>query len=221
MTTRLQSPDDGSGLGLAARSGAGLPYRAQRGLSMIEIAVVLVIIAVLVAAVGPGIAQQLRNAQIRNAAESIQLGLLRARSEAISRNQNVRFSLVSDLTGSCAVVSNAGSWVVSLSDPGGQCDSDASLTVEPRIVLKHDARDGNAAAAVSGQQSDFSTAATSVVFTPLGRTDGAADGLRRVALSSAVAPTESRNYRVDISTFGGVRVCEPAVTTADDPRRCP
>lgn len=193
--------------------------RAQRGLSLIELAVVLVIIALLMVAVAPEISQQLRNARIRNAAEAVQQGLLRARAEAISRNQTVRFSLVSNMTDSCTLAATGTSWIVSLSDPAGQCDAELSMTVEPRIIARSDGVGANEGTAVVAYRSD-SSAANTVLFNAFGRTNGAADRITRVDLTSATTPNDFRRYRIEISEAGGVRICEPAVTSTNDPRRC-
>jgi type IV fimbrial biogenesis protein FimT len=194
--------------------------RRQRGLSMIEVVVVVAIVGILALVVSPEISTQLRNARIRNAADAMQAGLLRARAEAISRNQNVRFSLVSDLSGSCSLSAAAGSWVVSLNDPDGKCDTTPDPTVDPGILAVHTARDGNAGAVIAAMRSDGTTAATSVTFNPFGRVINV-NQMARIVVTNASSPADYRSYRVDISTVGSVRMCDVRVSTAsDDPRRC-
>ena len=192
----------------------------QRGMSMIELLTVMTILGIVIVAVASGIGAQLRNAQIRNAADAMMAGVERARAEAIRRNERVRFSLVSDLGGACVLSSTAGSWVVSLDDPTDNCDSPAGETTFPRTIAVHNAADGNAAAQVLATRADGATAATSITFNAFGRPiDG--NQLGRMVFSSPVSPAENRSYRVQISPAGGVRMCDLQVSqSSDDPRRC-
>ncbi|MBL8303767.1 MAG: GspH/FimT family protein [Ideonella sp.] len=193
----------------------------QRGISMIEVIVVVSIVGILAVAVAPEISIQLRNSRVRNVAESMQNGLQRARAEAIARNQNVRFTLVSNLTDSCVASSSAASWVVSLDDPAGLCDIAPDPTVEPRTVTLQEARDGGTGATVSATQgSPFTTAASSITFNPFGRPINTTQ-MARVVVDSAVTPSQHRSYRIDISPVGSVRMCDRRVTATDDPRYCP
>ena len=195
-------------------------FRQVLGVSMIEIMIVIAIVAVLAVFVGPDISVQLRNAQIRNAAEAMQAGLQKARAEAITKNTEVRFSLVTDLTTNCVLSSTAGSWIVSLDDPNSKCDTTPSPTVDPRIIAVHYARDGNTLANVVATQSDKTTAANGVVFNPFGRPLNATQ-LSRIVLNSATNTPAYREYRIDVSNAGSVRMCDARVSTAsDDPRRC-
>lgn len=191
---------------------------------MIEVVVVVAILGIVAVAVTPEISLQLRNSQIRNAAEAMTSGLNRARAEAISRNQNVRFTLVNDLSTDCAASATAGSWVVSLDDPAGKCDSAPSNDTEPRIVTVHTARDGNADARVSATVQGTAvttTAANSVIFNSFGRPVNASQ-LGQIVLDIATATSSHRSYRVVVSATGSVRMCDiGVVTSSDDPRRCP
>ena len=62
------------------------------------------------------------------------------------------------------------------------------------------------------------TASRAVTFTPTGFVDNSVVRLSQIDLSSSVANTDTR--RIDIFGGGLIRVCDPAVTTAGDPRRC-
>lgn len=188
---------------------------------MIEVLTVMSIIGILLVAVAPEISTQLRNAQIRNAADSMIAGLQRARTEAIRRNQDVRFTLVSDLSDGCVLSNTAGSWIVSLDDPVGNCATPASEATAPRILEVHTTADGNPIAKIVATQSDGATAAGAITFNAFGRPIDATQ-LGRILMSSPSNPGEYRTYRVDISPIGGVRMCDTKVSpTSDDPRRCP
>ena len=114
---------------------------APRGVTLIELAVVVALVALLLLAIIPSASTWIRNIQIRNVATSLQTGLQKARAEAMRRNTNVRFSLVrlSDsavMDDSCVVDDDGSSWVVSLDDPGGKCGTVVDETTAPRILDK-------------------------------------------------------------------------------------
>ncbi len=190
----------------------------QKGMSMVELLTVMTILGILIVAVAPSISAQLRAAQVRNAADAMMSGIQRARTEAIRRNERVQFSLVSDLTDNCALSATAGSWVVSLDNPVGNCDTPAADDTSPRIIAVHSATDGNVTAQISATQSNYTTAAPTIIFNAFGRPIDT-NQMARMVFSSSVNPTENRTYRVEISPTGGVRMCDTQVTS-DDPRRC-
>jgi type IV fimbrial biogenesis protein FimT len=57
-----------------------------------------------------------------------------------------------------------------------------------------------------------------VTFTATGFVDGSGIRMSQIDLASSTANTETR--RIDIFGGGLIRVCDPAVTAAGDPRRC-
>jgi len=57
-----------------------------------------------------------------------------------------------------------------------------------------------------------------VAFTPTGMVDTSGARLTRVTLAGSTAQTDSR--QIDVFGGGLIRVCDPAVGTAGDPRRC-
>lgn len=62
------------------------------------------------------------------------------------------------------------------------------------------------------------TTSRAVTFTATGFVDTSGVRLSQINLSTSVANTDTR--RIDIFGGGLIRVCDPAVTTAGDPRRC-
>lgn len=198
--------------------------RAQHGLTLIEVAVTLTVLALLLAAVAPGVSSWMRNLRIRNAAESIQNGLQRARIEAVRRNENVMFALVtasapSVLDNSCALSANAGSWVISLDSPATRCGAALSDTTGPRMIEKFAAGGATLGVSVTALQSDGTTAASSVTFDGFGRVASTAT-LARVDLDNPVPGNDFRPLRVLVTNAGSVRMCEPRVTDTSDPRGC-
>ena len=188
------------------------------GFNLIELMITLAVIGI-VAMVGlPNLSAWIQNTQIKTAAEGIQSGLQLARAEALRRNVNVRFSLVTSLSSACALSASASNWVVSLADPSGACDVAPSDTAAPRIIQKKDSSEGARNAAVAA------TPAGDVTFNGLGRMLGA--GANQVDITSTVgglcqaAGGPMRCLRITVSTGGQVRMCDPAVTDNTDPRFC-
>lgn len=197
--------------------------RTSRGMTLIELMVTLAIAAVLMFTVVPDIASWLRNIQIRNAAESIQTGLQRARNEAVRRNAPVQFSLVAlgtptTMDNSCALSAVAGSWVVSLRNPAGKCGMAASDTVDPMLIDAHPIADGGRSTAITATQAD-GTAASSIVFDAFGRATSAGS-IVRIDVSHATATTGVRPLSIRLTTGGSVRMCDPNVSSTTDPRHC-
>jgi len=199
---------------------------------MIEIAVTMTVMILLLLAAFPSMTDWLRNTRVRNAAESVQTGLQRARTEAVRRNQNVTFWLVAgsderNVDNSCALSSASGSWVISLNNPAGNCAAAPSLTDDPMIVETHAAGDGAAGVTVAATAAD-SSAASCVRFNGFGQVVDAstlpADNCRPPTQLTTVdlthASSGARRLRVMVSAGGGVRMCDRDVASTD-PRACP
>jgi type IV fimbrial biogenesis protein FimT len=166
----------------------------QSGFTLIELLVTVAVLGILTSFALPSLQTWTINSQIRNAAESVANGLQRARSEAVSRNTNVAFSLTSPPNSSWSVysitpasgidartfsegskavtiaVTPAGSTTVTFNSFGG------ALTANPGTVVP-----------VTG------TAVPAVPFTVLDFT----------------APGGNRNLRVTIPLGGIARMCDP------------
>lgn len=196
---------------------------AQRGVTLIELAVVLALVALLLMAVVPNASAWIRNTQIRNVATSLQNGLQRARAEAMRRNTNVRFSLVhlSDsavMDNSCALSGDGVSWVVSIDDPTGQCAAAVSEDTAPRILDKHASGGGGKWVVVQAQDATGDEA-MSVVFNGFGRAADAT-GISTLDIDNNSPGDDYRALRIVVGTGGTIRMCEPKVTANSDPRRC-
>lgn len=186
--------------------------KTQRGFSMIEIVVTIAIMGILMAAAMPSVGDWIRNSRVRNTAESIQNGLQAARMEAVRLNRPVTFSLVSNLTSSCAPSSSNGSWVVSQEAPTNHCHDEPSTTVTPMVVAKGSVADGGGATVSATNAAG--TAATSITFNGFGQIANAstATAIRRIAVTSADGTSYVR--RVEVSLGGIGRLCDPLIDTS-------
>lgn len=206
------------------RSGRAQSRTSAAGFTLIEIAITLTVFGVLLAIIAPYGGAWMANMQIRATAESIQAGLHKARMEAVRRNQPVRFSLVTTtnaavMDNSCALSATAASWVVSVNDPAGKCGNALSDTADPMLVETYAAGVHANRITVAARQTDGVTAANTVVFDGFGRIAGAAP-LAMININNVVTGDDFRPLRIVVADGGGIRLCDPRVAEATDPRRC-
>jgi type IV fimbrial biogenesis protein FimT len=194
----------------------------QAGMTLIELMIGIVLLAILLALGAPTFFRWTQNSQIRNAAEAVQNGLTLARAEAVRRNTTVRFQLV---TAACALSPTGTNWVVSLDDPANpanHCADAPSDTTAPRIIQARSAAEGSRNAAVNGNVSlvtfngmgQASVAATINVTNPSG-------GNCRLDPNTNVSDINGpmRCMSVTVATGGQIRMCDPA-RAAGDPQGC-
>ena len=200
----------------------------QRGFSIIELAVTLVVLGILITSALPNISSWLRNTKLRTQTESLLAGLQQARNEAVRNNRAVTFWMVNlptanSMNNSCTVSATGTSWVVNIgtATPEGLCGTGPSTTVAPLIVTSRVGADGSAGVTVSGAKSDGTTAASNVTFDGFGRAPvTSTSSLQVIDVKFATANSGDRPLRIEISTSGLTRMCDVSVTTAGDPRAC-
>lgn len=197
----------------------------QRGVTIIELMIGLAIVAIVLFVGVPAFTIFLQNQQIKNAAQTVMIGLNAARAESIRRNGAVRFQFVSNLTAGCALATNSLAWVVSLADPAGNCEATAGdMGSAAQITEKRSATEGTRNVTIA------TTGGTTATFTGLGRLAGA--GITQINFSNSTGVCEHidlvngtmRCLRVMISTGGEARMCDPRVAApvppAIEPRAC-
>lgn len=197
----------------------------QRGFTLLEAMVVVAIMAVLAMVAAPGLGVWMDNLRIRGASDALQQGIQTAKAEAIRRNQNVTFWLVSNnisnqLDNSCELSSTSGSWVVSVDSPAKLCATAPSATGAPRVVARRAVGDTGGAISVEALQNDADTPATSITFNSFGRVVNPGTAIASIDLTGPQEETTYKNLRIQITGAGQVRLCEPAITTTGDPRKC-
>lgn len=197
----------------------------QRGVSLIETMIGLVIVSLMLAVGAPSVSAFMQNTHIRNAAEAVQNGLSLARMEAVHRNTNVRF-----------VLGAGGAWTVgcvtTVADLDGDGVVDCPATIQARTAAEGSA---NATVALSEVVASTNAAAASPVITTeisfngMGRVRTLPAGNNAVVNISnptggtcAAAGGAMRCLRVVVSTGGQVRMCDPKLTASNpsDPQAC-
>ncbi|MEW5862284.1 MAG: GspH/FimT family pseudopilin [Pseudomonadota bacterium] len=197
-----------------------LKRAGARGVTLIELAIGLAILAILVTLALPNFSVFLHNTQIKNAAETTLSGLTLARNEAVRRNASVRFQLMSDLTNACAPSATALNWVVSTGDATGLCATAPGVD-PPGIIQSKAAAEGSRNVTVDAGGNAV------LIFNALGRVTNVAGGVK-IDLRNPTGgtcehedPTNGtmRCLRIEVSTGGAAKICDPKVA-ATDTRAC-
>lgn len=194
--------------------------RRQRGLTLLEMMVGIVIMALLLAMGVPSYASWIRNTHNRTAAESILNGLQMARNEAVRRNTLVRF----DLTDSNGTVA----WTVGCVNASTAC---------PAVIQSRPATEGSDQARVGVSKdaiplptpsNHFDAAlaagnelAAGVTFNGIGRipTDNVGNDFTRADITN-VNSASARRYVVLVGVGGQIRMCDPKQPLSTNPQGC-
>jgi len=194
--------------------------RRQQGVTLIELMVGVAILAGLLAMGVPAFTGWIQDTQNRTAAESILNGLQTARAEAVRRNTVVRFSLT-DSDGKV-------SWTVGCPTATATC---------PATIQSRSAAESGTLAKVTVSAAAIPVPAPAGYFTALISSAGELpaevnfDGLGRVftppagtlfnrADVTSTANANARRYVVVVSSGGQIRMCDPKMSFATDPRGC-
>jgi type IV fimbrial biogenesis protein FimT len=176
----------------------------SHGFSLVELMIGMVIMAILMAVAVPSFQAWLLNVQIRNAAENIQLGLQRARAEAVARNTDVSFVLAP------VAAQDQVSWTVQLPGGGGGPNG------EP--FDKNVASEGSK----SVLRAVLPVGATTVTFNNSGGLVVPGVNIASVALDVdpvLLPAAQSQDLVVTVSTLGTIRMCDPNVVSPNS-RAC-
>lgn len=166
------------------------------GFSLIELLITLVIFSIAMSYGIAGYRTWTQNTQIRNAAESIQNGMMRARAEAVKRNSNVVFVLGTNTSWTVAVV--GGAQVDSRNANEGS--RNVSATVTP----------------LGATTVTYSNFGQVVANAPVGGVVPAT--IDHIDLS--IAGATARDLRITVNSPGGnTRMCDPNLA-AGSPQAC-
>ncbi|WP_295447605.1 GspH/FimT family pseudopilin [uncultured Thiodictyon sp.] len=201
----------------------------RRGFTLIELVVGMAILSVLLVMGLRSFMDWIQNGRIRTATESLQNGLQLTRAEAVRRNTTVRFQLTDTLTAACALAVAGPNWVVSVNPAAGACaatPADPPLPPNvadannPYIVQTRPAAEGTGTSVIAATQAEID-------FNGLGRVTNMLAGRSTVQIDISNATGTClaaggtwRCLRIVVSAAGQMRLCDPAVTAASDPRKC-
>src|SRR4051812_18905882 len=176
--------------------------RRQRGVTIIELVIGLVVVSVLLALGIPSFKSWMINSQIRNASEAVLNGVQLARANAIQRNRLIVFDLKAGAT--------PPTWSVYL-------EGDANNPIQSWSADEGAKNTVLAAAAGGG---------TVVTFNGLGQrvanNGGSAMVTQIDVTSSASSAAEIRSLSVVVGASGGIKMCDPdpVLVAHGDPRAC-
>lgn len=231
---------------MLTRHRIALRQKTGRGFSLIELMIALAIMGLLIALGVPAFGNWIRDIKVRSAAESFTATLQQARAEAIRSNTTVFYQLTDSLTSSCGISPSGTNWVISLCPAAGKCDQGVNRSAQRKdykcdaaaadgtqlpLILAKSRLEGNEVAQIASTSANWQG---SLCFSGLGRVNPSAtlcSGTNNFTASSfkITNGTDSdcidqggkvRCMRVDISVGGEIRLCDPAVTDAKDPRKC-
>lgn len=195
------------------------------GFTLIELMIAVAIAAILLTFALPSYFQWIQNAQVRTAAETTLSGIQLARVEALKRNTNVRFQLMSTLDASCVPSSTGTNWVVSVKDATGLCHITDPATDPPLLIQAKAGRDGSKNVRLSATQGG--AALTTITFSGLGIVTPAMVGSGIVITidnptggTCVDAGGTVRCQQIQVTSSGQARMCDPAVTDTNDSRHC-
>ena len=173
----------------------------QAGFTIIEVMVVVAVLAIVLSIALPNLRVMIANTQIRSVAESVRNGFQVARTEAVKRNESVRFTLNANSSWQLGCVT-----VVADLNGDGQADC-------PAVITQKGVREGggNAVTIVGAGQA---------IFTSLGTLAAIAGQLTQVDITSTNTAIGTRPLRITLGVGGNARMCDPSITTAGDARAC-
>ncbi|HSC62570.1 MAG TPA: GspH/FimT family pseudopilin [Caldimonas sp.] len=164
--------------------------RRQRGLTLLELAIVVAIVAIVAAAAVPSFSALIEARRLDSAATRLAADVQLARSEAIARNRPLRLSLLAGAGATCWIVHSGASADCRCSDGAGAvCGGSARLVTG--VVLADRERVG-----VTGN-------VASIAFDPLHGTSTPTGTLRIVGARGGAV------HHV-VNVVGRVRSCSPA-----------
>lgn len=190
----------------------------QKGITIVEILISLVIIGLILAFAGPSAGTWLQNSQLRNAADAVVTGVQQAKLEALKRNKLVMFRLTDPASTA---------WDICLYD----YVADACLPGAANIIASKSAIEasGNARVATANGVTDPLVALSpgsgvpgTFTFDSFGRQAPTSNNnINRIDVRNpTMSATAERRLVILINSAGQIRMCDPKLSKATNPQGC-
>lgn len=191
----------------------------QRGVTLIELMIAVVIVGVLLVLAAPSYSTWIQNQQIRTAAESILNGIQVTRNEAVKNNGRARFVLCNAPLSSWQVL--AIPFTAPAAAPAATAECGAGTATELRMQERSSQEGSQLAQLAINNLPIGDTTVTTVTFNSLGRVVANADASASITQVDVSTPTGDRPLRVTVGAGGNTRMCDPSpLLSATDPRHC-
>lgn len=198
----------------------------ESGMTLIELMLSLSIVAISLGLAAPSFSLWMKNARIRTTAEAVQNSLQFSRTEAVRRNQVVRFQLVDTLDDGCAL-SDSGTYSItnmgSSTTPAGACGNAINDSTSPNLLQKSTLFNVNNIK-LSASQAVFAfngfggqAATTNPSVTP---PSGMSIELTAAQGTCIKDGGDVRCLNVIVSPAGQIRMCDPNKTASTDADKC-
>ncbi|HYP82901.1 GspH/FimT family pseudopilin [Variovorax sp.] len=186
----------------------------MRGFTLVELMVTVIVLSILAVVAYPSFSGFIQNGQIRASAESLMSGLQLARAEAIRRNVTVALKLENMLRGE--PVAGGTDWTLLAATPDEPTVPDQVLQVRRDDSTRSIARAGVSDAPSAEPAAAGAGLPATIAYTSVGRLSLATTA-RQI---DVIGPSGSRPLRILLGPGGDVRLCDPALTMADNPQGC-
>jgi len=204
--------------------------RSQRGFSLIELMVVVVLVGVLIALGVPGIANWAGDARLRSVAESFTNGLRLAQATAVARSHVTAFSITNaEPAYNAAPASGGTNWMVLLDPLSSSETMDSSYLIQSSTEARRQnvtvsSNDTLVCFNSLGQQTvNLTTTQPSSLPANTCATPGGSTGVDTAPTTFTLSrANSSRRYKVLVYPGGRVRMCDAAKTlSTSSPDGCP
>jgi type IV fimbrial biogenesis protein FimT len=176
---------------------AGSKGRDTRGITLLELVMVLAVVAIVAATAVPELAGLIAARRLEGAASNLAADLQFVRSEALARNRSLRLSVRSGVDATC--------WIVH-TGAAGDCDCAAAAG----IVCAPGASAIRSVVLPASEHVSITANVASIVFDPLHGTSTPTGTLR-------IVDGRGRSIRHVVNIVGRVRSCSPAGEVAGYP----
>jgi type IV fimbrial biogenesis protein FimT len=204
------------------------PWHHHRGFTLVELMVTLAVAALLLVAAVPSFGRWIQNAQIRSTAESLQNGLRRAQTEAVTRGTQTVFVLSTSAPAwNAAPAANAANWSVRAQPLANSAEAAGTASDQTHPLIEGSTYGSQTTVSISGpallcfNSGGRLITSTAVAVPNVGSaTCGASPAIYDIKRGDTI-DADHKAYRVTVTVGGRVRMCDLGKTlSSDNPDGC-